>query len=256
MSSISTYKTGLEKGVGLIQETLQILSVYEKDMQRIELKKQLFENNILSKSSFIRVSDIVNTFFNRYVSNDINIALILKEISRNNSLYSFLEQLLFVYVSRSNRLFFDFITNVYWKKAKDNAFEIQKIDATNFIQNAISIGKINPVWSEIMRSKISTSLLTGLRDFSLISKQNKIQPFFISEYTAAFLVHELHSRKYTDNQIVSAEEWLLFGMNSSDVIKMLELLSNKDFFIMQNSGEIIRISWKYNSLNELINGIS
>jgi len=50
MKKKSSYTTNLDKGIGLIQETFQILEVYNQDFQKKDLKTYLYQNNILSKN--------------------------------------------------------------------------------------------------------------------------------------------------------------------------------------------------------------
>ena len=80
-------------------------------------------------------------------------------------------------------------------------------------------------------------------------------PVFLTDRTANYLTHELHFKGYSDEAIASAEEWKLFGYNRYDVTRHFERLAAQDHFIFQNAGDLIRITWNYKNMKELIDAI-
>jgi hypothetical protein len=73
--------------------------------------------------------------------------------------------------------------------------------------------------------------------------------------TANYLAHELHFRGLSDDDVIEAEDWKLFGYSRLDTIKHLERLSFQGYFILQNSGEIIKINWSYKNMEEFTHAI-
>jgi len=98
-----------------------------------------------------------------------------------------------------------------------------------------------------------------LADFHLIENRKtsnrKLSPFRISSLTTLYLTHELHFSGNSDNAIPDQPDWKLFGLEKIEIIRELQRVAN-DHFILQSSGELLRFSWKYNSMEEAINGIA
>ena len=72
--------------------------------------------------------------------------------------------------------------------------------------------------------------------------------------TSLYLAHELHFSGYNDNGIIEHPDWRLFGLEGIDVVRELQRVS-RDHFIPQYSGELMRISWKYQSMEEALHAI-
>ena len=47
-------------------------------------------------------------------------------------------------------------------------------------------------------------------------------------------------------------DWLLFGLEREDVLAELKRLALHGLFIVQAAGEVVKISWPYKSMEELI----
>lgn len=256
-----TYTTGLAKGQGLIPETLAILNVWQPDMSTSELVSEVLSKGVLSKATALRTKDLVNrAFAGRYLVDEGLPALCLKRLLSNAVPLSQASQIFLIYTARANLILHDFIRDVYWQKYASGATHMKREDALEFLESAVNQGCIAARWSPAMNVKVARYILGCLEDFQLLAKirrgEREILPFMISPLTSLYLSHELHFSGQSDTSLMHHRDWGLFGLEPRDVVQELERASYGGHFIVQYSGEILRIAWKYKTMEECLNGIA
>ena len=65
-------------------------------------------------------------------------------------------------------------------------------------------------------------------------------------------MYELHFSGLSDMAIWNHEDWKLFNLNKSDVLRIILELNLKGGYIAQSSGELLTISWQYKTMEEMI----
>ncbi|MFA7369137.1 MAG: BrxA family protein [Kiritimatiellales bacterium] len=254
-----TYTADLSKGQGLIEETAAILRYWQPGMSLQELKDGVLQQGVISKATAIRVNDIVGRIFaSRYLSGKAEAAANMKQLVELGVPLKELTQLFFVYAARWHDILHDYVIDVYWAKYSAGASEITKQDALDFIERAKNTGRVSPPWSESTTVRMARYLGTAMLDFGLAGKDHSgcrdMRPFAVSRLTALYLAHEIHFTGVSDSSILDHPDWELFGMDPMDVKHELERVSG-GHFIVQFSGDLLRISWKYKTMEEAIRAI-
>lgn len=250
------YNIELCKGTGLIQETLLLISQYELGITKHEMTRRAIESNVLVKASDRRIRDIVEiAFYKRFVNDDPNVPVNLHDLLNHFSSIDVISQLFLIYTSRANAVLMDFIIHVYWTEVNNGSRVLDFNLARKFISETIKYTDFIKGWSEITQKRVASYLIATLVDFRLLDKQRNIQSVFMHEITANYLAHELHFKGLSDDAIIDAEEWKLFGYSKLDTIKHLERISFQGHFILQNSGEIVKIYWNYKTMGEFRHAI-
>ncbi|HEB09726.1 MAG TPA: DUF1819 family protein [Spirochaetales bacterium] len=257
----STYTTGLIKGSGLIDETLSLLDLWEPQTDGRKLADLAVAKNVISKATAKRTKDIVREFSYRYLVGSGTAAPYLKTLVQSSVSLNRLKQILIIYTSRAHPILYDFIFHVYWDRVRNNCEYLENRDAQRFLHQALLNGNIDNRWTDEVIKKISTRLLTCLRDFDYISAdttlKRRIVPYSILPLTAMFLSHEIHFSGFSDNSILESPDWALFGIfGKADVVNVLKQASRDEVFILQYSGDLLRISWKYNTMEELLHAFT
>ncbi len=247
------YNSNLLKGTGLIQEMLVLIEAYDANESSIEFQKRVIEQCLLSKSTERRVIDVVrNIFTTRFLDYDINVPGTLSKMRDKYVSMDVIIQLFFIYTCRANPILGDFVRDIYIPFVQKGYQKINTNDPKDFIRTALSDGRIPKSWSLSTINKVSEHMIASLIDFNLIDQTKTILPFRIIDLTANYLAHELHFRGFSDNEIWQHEDWQLFGLKPKDVISILERQSFQGSFLFQFSGELLRISWEYKSLEEFV----
>lgn len=248
------YNAELNRGTGLIQETLILLGLYKLGMKKQEMTQKAIEGNVLVKVLNKRIKDIVEVaFYKRYVNDDPKVPLYLNTLIKNYSSLDIITQLLLLYTARANPILIDFINQVYWPEVKNGRKTIDSGIARKFIQESIKQPDLITGWSESTQKRIASYLISTLVDFRFLDKDRNAKTVFLHDTSANFLTHELHFKGYSDDAIVNATEWKLFGCSRFDTLKHLERLAFQGHFILQNSGEIVKIDWLYKTMEEFTN---
>lgn len=255
------YTTGLIKGSGLVDETLSLLDLWEPGMNGRRLADLAVEKNVISKATATRTKDIVREFSRRYLLEGGKLATYLKKLAQSSVSLNRLKQLFMVYTARTHPILRDFIVNVYWDGVRNNHGYLEHRDANRFLEQALLNENIEIRWTDEVIKKISTRLLTCLRDFDFISAdatlKRRIVPYSILPFTAMFISHEIHFSGFSDNSILESPDWALFGIfGKADVVNVLKQASTDEVFILQYSGDLLRISWKHDTMEELLNAIT
>jgi hypothetical protein len=251
----SLYNIDLCKGTGMFQETLLLLEKFNPETSKDNFIKEVYESNVLVKSSEKRIKDIIhNVFYKRYVITDKYLPVYLLQLHRYNVGLDQLIQIMLIYIAKSNRIFFDFVTDVYWVKSRGNSI-VTANDAKLFINEAIKDGRIALPWSDGTKKRVASYIIATLLDVKYLDKKYNCIPVFLSDKTANFIAHELHFKGYSDEAIANAEEWKLFGCNRYDVTRHFERLASQGHFIFQNAGDLIKITWNYKNMKGLIDAI-
>ncbi|NQU65672.1 MAG: DUF1819 family protein, partial [SAR324 cluster bacterium] len=121
------YTTQLQAGLGLMEETKLLLSIYQPGMTVTQLHEVALASGLFPMVSARRLRNIIAECFSpRYLKT--NSANFLKLI--NGRLPSVIfSQFLLIFTVLANRVLFDFITEVYWTRYASGRDTISKIDA-------------------------------------------------------------------------------------------------------------------------------
>ena len=249
------YNIDLCKGTGLIQESMVLLDVYDKSISKQQFVEKVIRENSLAKKSDKRIKDIVETgFYKRYVNRNKDIPLYLSKLKDNYISLSVIQQIFLIYTSRANLILFDFIIDKYWIEINSGVIVFKNNYAKEFL-NEIMKHNFILKWSESTQNKMSSYLMSSLVDFKFIEKNGRVVPVFINDITANYLLHELHFNGLSDEDIIMAEEWKIFGLNKNEIIDIVHKISLTGIFLFQYSGDLFKINWKYQTMNEFIDGI-
>jgi hypothetical protein len=255
------YTTALAKGQGAIPETLALLQVWKPGMTAAELAGQALATGTLARATAHRVNDIVARVFRpRYLADGGHTASGLRYLVSQGFPPRRMVQLLFIHSARANVMLHDFVRQVYWPHYAAGMRHLRKQDSSQFIESAHNNGLIPKPWSASMRDRVARYLLGVLQDFELLGPLHdgvrEFLPFSIYPLTTLYLAHELRFSGLSDTTLLHHRDWGLFGLEPRDVVQELGRASSGGHFIVQYSGEILRIAWKYKTMEECLDGIA
>ena len=256
MKDRAIYDTNLAMGLGLIEETKTLLSIWSPSMGATELYQQALKSGALPNVSAYRLRNIVvRCFAPRYLVSDGKPARHLKRFLTVLQSWE-ITQLFFLYTCRANRILADFVRSVYWKRYESGSELVTKDEAQGFIHRAIDDGKTPSRWAEGQIKRVGSYLTGCCADYGLLGKRTRsghhIVPYRIESRVAAYLAHDLHFDGLGDNAITSHPDWQLFGMTRDDVREEFKRLSLKGYFIHQSAGAITHIGWKHKSMEAFV----
>lgn len=255
------YSILLQKGLSMFNESVILLRLWQPGFSTKQLTEVALKNDALGRSTEYRIADIVyRIFFRRYVGSDSQPAISLKYLVENDFNQIKLQQLMMIYICRSDVTLFDFIRDVYWPRVYTGLETIAKEDSLNFLYDAKHQGFMKGNWSEQQLNRIAANLLGILEEFGMVSSHSKgnrsINSFSLFDTTILYLMHELHFLGHSDNSIIDHIDWTLFGLQPYQVFKEIERISYSGHFILQGNYSLAKINWKYKTMEDFINGIT
>ena len=259
MSQQRHYTTQLQAGLGLLEETRQLLQVYQPGMSASQLYEAALASGRFPLVTARRLRNIVAECFAPRYMRDPHLAARLKSLVDRFTTAEF-NQLLFVYTARANLVLADFVREVYWARYSAGRNDLQLEDARTFVANSVREGKTQKPWSETTIKRISSYLMGCCADYGLLTttgrNQRSIAAYRILPKVAAYLAYDLKFSGLGDNQIVSSSDWDLFGLERADVRDQLKRLSLQGLLIFQAASDVVHIGWTYKSMEELIDVIA
>ena len=247
------YNYKLGKGAGLIDETLSLISIYEEEMTKESLAKVVHDTNILSKCTDQRSMDIVKIiFYSRYMKRNPKVPVWLKNIRNKGLMLSQFKQLLMLYSMRDNAVVYDYVLKELNALKTSSKTSLPKDSVLNFVKEIVNQNLAS--WGDSVIKRLSASLKCMLSDFELIDKRGRILPYEAANFTILYLMHELHFAGLSDVAIWNHEDWQLFGLDKYQLKDRILEQNIRGGYIAQCTGDLMTISWNYNSMEEFING--
>jgi hypothetical protein len=250
------YTTQLQAGLGLIEETNTLLTLWSPGMNGNELFQTALDSGQFPNVSARRLRNIVAECFRpRYMVSGTAVVENLRSLQAGLPSRAF-NQLLFIYTCRANAILADFVREVYWERYAGGYELVSKLDAADFINRAMDDGKTEKRWAESTVKRVGSYLLGACADYGLLGQRSaagrKINTFRIEPSTVAYLAHDLHFQDMGDNAMIAHPDWQLFGLDAPNVRDELKGLSLKGFLILQAAGDVTHIGWKHSTMKELV----
>ena len=254
------YTTQLQAGLGLVSETQVLLDLWSVGMSATELTTLALRSGRFPNVTARRLRNIVmECFAPRYLVCSGGPAKNLKRLMGERSSKE-LSQFMLLFTSRANPILGDFIRSVYWPRYAGGYQKVSTDDARQFVERAIDDGRTAKRWSPSTVKRVSAYLVGCCADYGLLERGRKshrqIEPFRIASATAAYLAYELHFQNVGDNALLTHDDWKLYGLAREDVVEELKTLSLKGLLIVQAAGDLIRISWKHETMDGLLNVVA
>jgi len=252
------YTTQLQAGLGLLDETKLLLSLYKPEITVAELYEEALVSGLFPMVAARRLRNIIAECFSpRYMKTGSAqyLKLAVKELSAPA-----VNQLFLIHTAQANKILQDFISEVYWDRYSGGRNEITTDDARDFVSHAVREGKTQKHWSDSTIKRVSSYLVGCCADYNLLSSRRSskrtIQPVRIQLSTSLYLAYWLHFNEYADNALINHQAWKLFGLEPTDVREELKRLAKNGWVIVQSAGDITRISWQLDTMEEVIDVIN
>jgi hypothetical protein len=251
------YSTALAQAQGIVGFCQTLFELWQEGVAPNVLFEQVRHANLLNTDSERRLRNIViEGFASRFLREPFleaapTLKLLLTE-SRNSA---FKTQLILLYALRQHGIFFDFLVEEYWPAVRAGARSFRSSDVARLIDRGLVTGKLTVNWSDSVRERVSSYVLGITSDFGLLGKMpagnRPIVHWSLEEGMALYLAYDLHFLGLSDDEVACSDEWSAFGLRREDVTLFLNRLQDRGHLIVQDTGALCRIEWKYTTRQEL-----
>jgi hypothetical protein len=210
----------------------------------------------LGRATRRTTSDYLSAFHRRFVSHPDRPADALHVIANGPAgTGRAFADLLFFYTARTERLLWDFVVDRYWPAAARGLTHLDATDVRRLIEAAEADGRIPVPWSTDVHRDLPARVLNAATRFGLLNTAPRgpraIAPYRVTDDAIAFLAYSAHARGLGDAQVVALEDWRLFGFDRDGIINRLAGLHDAGWLDVQRAGEVVRIDWSIESLQEV-----
>jgi hypothetical protein len=254
------YTQALSKGGSLLTETGILVQAWHPDEPHNAFAERVLREDLLGKATARRVLDIVRVFTLRLLTPSDAPVRHLRRLIENNAPRQIFNDVVYYYTALQDDLLRDFILLCYWTAVREGRLTITNQDVRNLILEAEQDGRIRAPWSPVIKRDMAGRVLVTLTDFGLLRPlrraKREIIPYRPADGTIVYMVYLLHENGITDASLAEHSVWALFGLQTDDVWNRLEILSGDGWFIIQRAGHVVRITWKYQSVEDVINALA
>jgi Putative inner membrane protein (DUF1819) len=260
MAESRQFTTQLQAGLGMINETLALLRLWEAGDTPARLAERATSTGVFARTTARRARNIVvEMFAPRYLATGDQPAGRLKMLLDAGQALDDLSQMFFLHTSRAQAIFGEFVTTAFWPHYSSGAVRLGRQHAESFIRRALDDGRMRKRWTESTIRRVSGYLISCCADFGLLTRTSRveraIQRFAIRPAVALYLAHDLHFAGVSDAAVLSHGDWKLFGLDPSEVVDQLKTLAHDGHVLVQAGGDIVQLTWKYRSMEDCIRAL-
>lgn len=252
------YKTStLTKGAPSFEELRTLFLNWNRDEQPLDFAKRLREDGILVKRTAQRADDLVLSIFRPwFLSPDKKAAERIQKILGKNVDWQNLNELFLLYKSRAEAVLYDFLILKFWMQFQDGALYLRKSDVDDFLHDAVQKNMIEKQWSENTKTRLIQGMFVALKDAGFLKEEKQNLYAFVnyrvSSFMFAYLAYDLHFTGLTDLAVIDHPDWQLFGLKRPQILQVLSDIGSKCGLLVQQAGSVVRITWNYASMDEVI----
>lgn len=256
----TSYTTQLQAGLGMLDETRELLSLWSPGDNATTLFQRALESGRFPSLSARRLRNIIaECFCPRYMSDGDDVTAFLRDVVHALAVNE-LRQLCLIYTCRANPIVADFVRQVYWSGYTAGRRLITNAQAREFVDEAIRDGRTAVSWSDTTRKRVAGYLTGTLADFGLLESAGRgdreLKAMRLEQRIAGILAYDLHFKGVADNSLVLRGEWSLFGLEPHDVTEVLKRLSLQNWLVFQSAGASVRLGWMFATRKELAGAIN
>jgi hypothetical protein len=255
------YTSAVCKGSGLLNDMKSLLRAWEPGESAAVFRDRVRREGILGKATAKRADDVVcKVFAPRFLGDAGEPAALLKDLLHGRNGGRVFSDICLLYAARQDALLRDAIVEVYWPALSQGRLALSTIAVTAWLDHARADGRIPERWSKTVRERVAQGVVRILTDFGLLGPPHRGRRetlnFRPSDGAVVYLAHELHFAGATDAGVVSHRDWALFGLREREVIATMDRLAGDGWWVVQAAGSVVRITWKYRSMQEVVDALS
>lgn len=254
------YTQALAKGSALLSETRILLQAWRPEEDSVRFGERVLRDNLLGRVTARRVLDIVRVFTLRFLTPSDAPARHLQILFNGDAPRQLYSDLVFYYTARHDHLLRDFTVMRYWPAVREGRLTLSNQEVRSLILDAEIDGRIRAPWSAEIKRDMAGRVMITLTDFGLLAAfkpaKREVLPYRPVDGTLVYLAYLLHASGVTDASLAEQPDWALFGLEPHDVWNRLDALSADDWFIVQRAGQVARITWKFQAMEEVMHALA
>jgi len=249
--------TGLTKGTPSLDEIQTLLLSWRPNESPADFAERVRREGILTKQTARRVRDLVRRIFRPwFLKPDDRAVRWLKTFVEADGDRRALNELVFLYKARSEAVLYDFTLERFWPACHDGELYLRTTDIEDFLEEAQEAGRTTKRLSPQTQERLAQGISRALTEAGLLSTERRYVREYVlyraTDFTIAYLAHDLHLSGLTDGSLVEHPDWRLFGLTREHTLDRLDALDERAGLIVQRAGSVVSITWLHTTMDEVI----
>ena len=258
MNQNKKYSSRISGACSLLPETKITLSELAKGIDLKELEKNVFEDNILDKITLRSRKKTYSAIKLRFLVNpEINRAILIKLINSNLN-EPIKDLIIYYYLSKAEVIVYDLTTQFLYEKFQNGNLGVSKDETLAFFESQRKKHPEIYKWTPTTRLRVVEHYLAIMKDFKFLkgSRKKLFNVPFIPLEVVLFVVYSLLEDGLNAKQIVNSNDFKLFILSKSDIIKYLDEASRKALIKFKYRGDIYELVPCFKDLEGYVNEIT
>ncbi len=260
MDDPATYKTTrLMIGNFPLEEIRILLSNWLPGERNVDFTNRLISSGILDKKTASAVVGKVRMFKGWFEYPDDRAAQRLQKLVKKGGDSQILRELVFLYKARTEPILRDFLIDVYWPAVERGEIYLSSQTVYEFIHQKQRSGQLNSDLTKSVVIHLQRAITGSLVNAGLLEQRKSLWEYLTyraSDFLVTYLAFDLHFDGQSDNLLVDHPDWNIFGFERSHLVERLAQLEKESGMIVQHAGSLVRITWLYPSMDEVLDAYS
>ncbi|HZM26781.1 MAG TPA: BrxA family protein [Gemmatimonadales bacterium] len=228
----------------MIDETYAVMAGWDFELSKRANLDQLRAENFIGAKSVTWLRDVAKVINRRFDPAGRDRPLV--HLAKSGCDLAEWKPLLLWHMTRDEFLVRDFLQNWLYAEYEDGAFQVRPADVLGYLAEINKRGgQTEHDWSEATTKRVASGLLRIAADFGLLRGAGTAKEFasyHLPERSFLYILHALRDQRVQPAKIITASDWRMFLMASTDVEQEIYRLHQFKKLDYQVAGSIVQLS--------------
>lgn len=250
------YSSKIIKAPALVSDAKLFVSQLEGNISIGKNIENAIQYNIFGKTSRAFVKNITKAFKERFVFGDEQDEA-LRKLVKSGIDQTITDRILYYYTAIADPLLYDFVTDYIYEMQSRRDTVITTKSAQKYIQKLSENGKTTTKWSDTVCNRVTSNILTTLRDFHILEGKVKkmIAPVYLPLEAFVYISYLIYNKEPSGDKVLHHKDWKLFLLDAFTVERLFIEANQHGYLTYNAAGSIIRIDFKQKNLIGVVDAI-
>lgn len=249
--------SGLTKATISLDEVRTLLLNWRPEESAVDFARRVQQEGIITKATATRLRDLVLVLFKRwFLYPDQRPAEQLQRLVQYTNDRQILSELVFLYKARAILIFRDFVLESFWSQYEEGSIYLRIQEVKDYLDHIQESGRTTKPWSKETIERTARGITGSLLAAGLLVEEKRYLYAFThfrpTDFSLTYLAYDLHMAGVNDALLADHPDFKLFGLNRARTLDRLSALPEKHGLIVQQAGSVVRITWLYKTMEEVI----
>ena len=245
------YTVNIQKGGAMLDDTRQVIEVWDDAEDPAANMHRIAEANLLGKTSRKRSDDVLRRIIGpRYVTPGPEVIPALRSLRDDPRAF---REACFYETARDEQLLAAFAEGPIFDWYSDGRIGVTVDEAKAWLESLTRSGEL-PEWTDTVRTKVARGLLAALRDFGVLNGavRKEFNAPGMSAKGFAYVAYREHQRGVSARALVESTIWRRWLLDARWVNDLLTQVDRRGLLHYARAGSAVRIDWRAVNLGEVV----